>query len=781
MNNRVTIALIVVFFAALSGLWLADYVKLPDRKTRERAEPRVLPGILDTRPDELRRIEIEGGPERLAFERRDANRWQIVEPINAAADPSLVETLALNLKTLEKSRNVGTLHEDPAKYGLAPPKRTVRLIGTDPKKPLAALEIGSIVRESRYVRPLGSDGVEAVDAKALAPVELPAIRWRDRALVRMTTFHVDSVDAKGPGRSVRLERDGDYWRLIAPNVIGLADDTRAEGLLAELTSLKVAEGDAGFVADDVKDFAPYGLDVPSLTITLTPRAGQGAPQTIHLGKAAPRTGQGERYYARRDDQDDVVLVEARLIKDLGRNPLDLHGKKVSDVAISKVEAIRLTSAGASVTVAKDSKGWVRTSPLVDRADTPAIDDLLRRLDELQASELLDIKSVKEPQFDKPFAVLEVWQDSRAKESSASEPPPKLKLTIGRRDPLNMAMYAQVEGDPVVFVIPNKFLDGVTLGPLAFRDRQLAGVSPPEIARLIIKQGTKAFVVEAPATPRGTTVSPSDFRLVEPVKAAVDPEALARVLNLLSNLRADTLVTDRAESDAKYGLDKPTLVASWTTRLAPQRAPLRTKEAEEVTLTVGMESKSKPGARFARVSTSPIVFTLAPETVAAFEVEFRDRLVMSFDTHKADKIRFRWPSLSLEARPVADQKTDEPDWSLIDPTAGLSLKAEKIKPLVKSLSRLVTFRFTQYDGPIGPETGLSPPKFAIEVDVDGTGRARVLKLGNRTPDGYLYATTEQGSSGQVFLLPLSGWEAWMQTPKVEAKPPADTKPSADAKK
>jgi hypothetical protein len=782
MNNRTTIVLIVLFFAALSGLWLADLTKLPDRKARERAEPRVLPSLLETKPDELRRIEIEGGPKRLAFERRDGNRWQMVEPIHAAADPSLVETLALNLKTLEKSRSVGTLRDDPAKYGLAPPKRTIRLIGTDPKKPLAGLEVGSIDRDSRYVRPLGSEGIEVVESKGLAAVDLPPIRWRDRALVRMTTFIVESIEAKGPGRAVKLKRDGDYWHLLAPNVTGLADENRAEGLVAELTSLKVADGDDGFEADDVEDLAPYGLDVPSLSITLTPRSGQGDSQTIHLGKPAPRSEKGERYFARRDDQNNVVVVDAQLFKDLGRNPLDLHGRKLSDVAIPKVSAIRLTSGGGSVSVARSSKGWVRTAPLVDRADAPAVDDLLKRLDELQATALLDIKAVKDPQFDKPLAVLEVWQDTGAKESSASEPPPKLKLTIGRRDPVNKVMYAQVEGDPVVFAIPINFLDGVTFGPLAFRDRQLAAVSPSEIARLIIKQRTKAFVIEAAAAPRGATIAPSDFRLVDPIKAAVDPEALVRVLNLLSNLRADTLVMDRPESVEKYGLDKPSLVATWTTRREPQKAPLRTKEPEEVTLTVGKEAPGKPGARFARVSTSPILFTLAPEIVAAFEVEFRDRLVVSFDIHKADKIRIRWPSLSLEARPVADSsKADEPDWTPVDPPAGLELEAKKIKTLVKSLSRLLTFRFAQYDGPIGPETGLSPPKFAVEIDAEGSGRPLILKLGNRTPDGYLYATTENGPSGPVFLLPLSGWEPWMKTPKVGTKPPADTEPAPDAKK
>ena len=152
MNHRGTLALLVLFFAGLVGLWWADRSGVPDREARRRAEPRVLPALLNTRPDEVRRVEIAGGPEPIVFERRGTNRWQMAAPADVAADPSMVETLALNLKGLARIPDAGTLHDDPKDYGLATPSRVIRLYGADPTRPIAGLEVGSVSHGRRFVR-----------------------------------------------------------------------------------------------------------------------------------------------------------------------------------------------------------------------------------------------------------------------------------------------------------------------------------------------------------------------------------------------------------------------------------------------------------------------------------------------------------------------------------------------------------------------------------------------------------------------------------------------------
>jgi hypothetical protein len=784
MNNRGTIAGIVVFLAGLVGLWWAEKARIPTHEEILQNRFRVLPGLARVdKPDDVRRIEISGGAKPLAFERRPGNRWQMVEPLDVAADPTIVEGLAFNLKMLERVRDSGTLDESPSSYGLAPASRTIRLLGgEDGKTPLATLEVGSVNRDSRYVRPEGFDGIQIVPAKLISAVDLPVNAWRDRTLVRLPSFQARTITATRPDRKLELERDGELWKMVEPYK-ALADDNRVEGVLAEIGSLRVADGDAGFVANDVKDLAPYGLDKPSLSVSVGLKSQAQAPQTLHLGRPAPNTPRGEqRYYARQGDQDDVVLVDPRLIRDLGVNPSDLHGKKLADLAPANVSAVRLGFEGGGVCAVRRGKGWERVEPLVDKADAALVEELVKRLSTLEASTLFDPAKAPDPQLDKPWGTIEVWQDPAGKGGDGPpakpETKPGLKLALGRRDGASKTVYARVEGggDETIYALPSGFLDGLIFGRLAFRDRQVSGVPAPSIERIATTHEGRTVLVVAPTG----RMEPTAWRLKDPAEAPADPETVARVLQLLSNLRAESFVTDQPASDVAYGFDKPEVVVRWTTKSEAAAFPLRPKEAEQTVLTVGKFATNRNETRYARVSTSPIVFTLGLEAVAALGAEWRDRQVMAFTLKNAERLALKWPNLTLSARPVPDLKTGEPDWTLVNPPDRLDFDATRLKGLVKSLSKLNTFRYAQYDGPIKPETGLLSPKLVIGVQASG-GLPRELRLGNRSKDGYLYATTETGNSGLVFLLPLGAWEPWEKPPAIRPEPAKGDKAKADKPK
>ena len=53
----------------------------------------------------------------------------MVEPVNAAAEPSRLETLVRNLKEMRRSLDAGSMTGPPATFGLEHPEATVRLWG----------------------------------------------------------------------------------------------------------------------------------------------------------------------------------------------------------------------------------------------------------------------------------------------------------------------------------------------------------------------------------------------------------------------------------------------------------------------------------------------------------------------------------------------------------------------------------------------------------------------------------------------------------------------------
>ena len=288
----------------------------------------MLPELINTKPNDLKRVEISRGSTRLVFDRREGSRWQMTEPGDVAADPAIVETLAFNLKELTKARGVGQMEGKPEAYGLQTPAATVTLWGEDGSKPLAVLDVGVVNHDMRYVRSKATGRMEVVDAKGLVAVDLPATRWRDRSLIpagNLTGFKPSVFMAPlDPSKLSARENSGGSSSRSRHS----ATSTALTRLSPKSSSLKVADGAQGFVADNAKDLAPFGLDTPSLTFTVAPSPNAGSPQVFHLGKVV-QSERGLRFYARRDDQDDVVLVDPTLLKDLGANPLALHAKKVA--------------------------------------------------------------------------------------------------------------------------------------------------------------------------------------------------------------------------------------------------------------------------------------------------------------------------------------------------------------------------------------------------------------------------------------------------------------------
>ncbi|MEJ7638215.1 MAG: DUF4340 domain-containing protein [Singulisphaera sp.] len=207
MNHRTTVVLLILFFTGLIVLWWADYAGVPTAERRREMAGRVLPALIDTPLADIRRVEIVRDGERIAFDRKDGGRWQMIVPVDAAADPSRVEELVRNLKDLGMTPDAGTIAGESTEYGLGKEAATVRVFGADLKSPLAALRVGETVGDLRYVQPVGESGIEVVDARRVAALDAPASDWRDTALFHLPTFQVASLTVTGPGRDLKATRD----------------------------------------------------------------------------------------------------------------------------------------------------------------------------------------------------------------------------------------------------------------------------------------------------------------------------------------------------------------------------------------------------------------------------------------------------------------------------------------------------------------------------------------------------------------------------------------------
>ena len=780
MKDRGTYALLALFFAGLVGLWALDFARVPTRKQRDRMSNRILPELVDTKPDDLLKVEILGGETPIVFERRDGQHWQMTSPIDVAADPSMVESFAYSLKELSRRPESSTLEGDASRYGLAAPERTIKLWGKATDAPIAALEVGLTSLDRRYVRAVGAEGFEVVDARGLDLLRLPSGRWRDHELFRVPSFEVDRVKLNRTGRELTLQRGRDAWRIVEP-VRLLASEARVDGLVADLGSIRVLD-DSRFVANNVRDadLERYGLKTPTLTITL--ESGRidrkRAPQVLHVGK--PVEGQDGQVYARRGDQDDVVIVDRRVLKDLQPDPNAFRSPKVADISPARVVRVGVEEAdGFHLEVVRRGAEWLVVSPSTARGDRKAIQDFLKSLDQLQTSIYLSPQSLADSGLEKPSMILKVWQarDPNGSTSTSAPADPKgdlaMTLRIGRRDVAKRSIYAQIDGDMTILALPDSANDFLPANSLAFRDRQILGLDVDQIEQIKIVGLGRKFIINAPVfkvAKQNLGLPPLGWWMVEPVNAPAESASIQKLFKMMTNLRAEALVTEKPGALARFGLDTPALTLTWMSlpEFSMVEKPRKAASApglirfDEHSMLIGSPVPDRPSTRYAKLTDRDLVFTIGPESMAPLDAEWRDLRVLTFEADRVRKVDLNWPDRGLSLTPGEGSSTgswvlgpfqDAPDF---DPGA--------ITPLIQAASKLKTTRYLQYLGGFPTGTSLAPARLTIRFDLEDGAPPLLLKLGAPAGRGQLFASTDQEGGGKVFLLPEAPFASLLKAPR-----------------
>ena len=759
---------IALIFAALIAYWWTEYRRIPTDAERRRLEVRVIPALAETRPDDLARIEINGGPQQLIFERRGKASWRMLAPVDTIADPALVESLAYNLKSLRKSPDARDLTGPDASFGLGGAERkSIVLRGNDSGgEAIATVELGKVVRDRRFVRVEGDPDVQVVDAGLLAAAERPERKWRQRQLFTSPTVAIQSMRVQGTGRDLFLRRARGRWRLEGP-FRAPADEAKAEGQVATVAGLTVAGAgreDGGFVSLGVDDFTPFGLDKPDLLVTLSGRPGT-TPETLEVGEEAlalESPGGPTLLFARRAGEAEVLLIDAAAVRDLGARPDELRGRRIVDVEPDRVDALRIRSGACASTLVRTEGRWQFEDDPTTPVDAGSVSAFLGDLHEAEASERLSPGSVGDAGLGDSATVLDVWTvpDAGPAGSPVFATPPDATVRVGRRDAAKKSVYVQTEGDPAILAVPEKFLNAVPTLPFSFRDKTLAAVDPTRLARITIRRFAETYVLMPPDPARRG----AGWRLVEPVVAAADPQTTARLVQWLSAVRAEKFVAERPAPI--HGVDHPAMTLTWSVRPFSPGAP-----AEEHTLRVGAEVRGIAGARFGMFDDQPLVFILAPKSVEILDAEFRDRHVLALLPDRVARVLVRWPdrtaSFDRRRRPLGAP----PEWVPTAPAEDSGVDPARVETLIGELAAVVAPRFLQHDGPFPAGSGLTPPQVSIRVEgssraenPDAPRAARTLKIGASDGKGSFYATTSEGDRGEVFLLPNEPWGQWVKPPQ-----------------
>jgi len=201
-----------------------------------------------------------------------------------------------------------------------------------------------------------------------------------KKLLTLTMNDVVKVELRREVETTRLEQvqPGTY-KLTSPEALA-TDRDQVNGLISALAALTADK----VVDEKPADLAGFGLAKPALTIVASMR--NGASHTVKLGDDAPVGG---GVFAQVDGDARVYLLNAQVKGAIDKLGADLRDKHIVKFVPEQLTRIELAGPAATLEFTRGAQSeWIISKPRPLRADSFAVEELLRQMKEAQLDPLL---------------------------------------------------------------------------------------------------------------------------------------------------------------------------------------------------------------------------------------------------------------------------------------------------------------------------------------------------------------------------------------------------------
>lgn len=270
------------------------------------------------------------------------------------------------------------------------------------------------------------------------------------------------------GETLRLRRENGKWLMLEPKALP-ADQDAAASMVSSLSSLNADK----VVEEKATDLKPYGLDTPTLDVSVVKK--DGKTEELLIGDDTP-TGSGS--YARRAGDTKVVTIATFTKSSLDKRPDDLRDKRLMVFDSDKLTRVELQAAPPkrpqTVEFGKNGQNeWQILKPRPMRADGGQVDTLIGKLKDVK----MDLSSPAD-EAAKKFA-------AAAKVATAAVTDAGGTQTLEVRRDKDKNVYAKGSAVEGVYKVAADIADALDKGTDDFRNKKLFdfGFSDPSKVEL----------------------------------------------------------------------------------------------------------------------------------------------------------------------------------------------------------------------------------------------------------------------------------------------------------
>jgi hypothetical protein len=556
-----------ILLVLVGGFYYWYEVRLgPEREKAETKKGRVFSvETTDVTAVELKR------PDGTVKAAREAEQWQLLEPVKARGDRGAIEETLTTVVTAKMDREIEAAPKSLADFGLDKPAAEIDLTLKDGKH--LALPIGgkSPTGVWVYAKERDKPSVFVLGESVLRDATRPVGDFRDKAVLSVSRTSVTGVEIASGPEAIALEPEGQGWKMTRP-APRPADSESVNDFLDKLGAARVKE----FVAEAPPSLAPYGLDKPLRVAIHVGKEKDRATRTLLFGRVDEAK---KGVYAMRAGETSVLLLPEETWKAVPQSAAALRDKTVVAFDREKVTRYDLESPKGAVTVTRNKDGWAITAPQAVPADQVEAGAVLTQLRDLRAQAFLSDDASGIPRYlAKPEVKVTLHQEG------APAPTTLLLAPAPDRRAGQPSAYAAVAGKGPVVLVDARALGGVSKSALELRDRRVfIALEPKDVKRVRVKAGGQTVVAER--------AKENEWKLVEP-KGAAKSAKVDDLLYMLRGLKWEEIAADRPDAPARWGFDAPTVEVTM----------FKSDGAELGTLVLG----KREGERYyARTAASPV--------------------------------------------------------------------------------------------------------------------------------------------------------------------------------
>lgn len=572
----------------ISAVLLGAFIWFVERDSATSSQQKKIDRTLfSVYPETIDWIAMERGGMQIECSKA-SGEWRLSKPADAPLNTTVVERMIAGMASVERGELITaeTLHDrglTPADYGFDEPRAKIRfrnnhgtftwLIGRD--APLG---------EMLYVMSSGGGDIVAVPKTLLNLVPEDPAWIRDRTLFNSKAGSVRGIDLNRPSGFLQLRQTGENgWMMQQPHE-GSADRLSVNRLIEKILSARIGK----FITDEQTDLTIYGLEEPSIELTLF--AESGGTQTLLIGKALP--DQPEMRYGKWIDSYSVFTVPSEWTAELELKSDSLRNRQLVNGGLAKISRLTITSSENLTELVRTNGQWQVVRPARWDAEPAAVNQVLEAIAGSVIMEFVDTPDTNQTaQINSAPLMIRFGEEEKLYSLCISEP-----LADGSR-------LVRRDEEASLGIIAGELFDNVFRDPLFYRTRTVLQIDPAEIKTVTLTAPNGEFRVEKA---NGQYAATDRTR-------KTDSTALFELTAELTGLRAERYVAFNPESLSAYGLESPAARLSITLN------------GTNILGQVLLLGDAAEGGRYAMLQGQPIVFVLPERSAEALTQELTQPL------------------------------------------------------------------------------------------------------------------------------------------------------------